>query len=544
MKAIFNIIIFISSSYVSNGQTWAWAKSSIGSGTDNAYSVATDTSGNVYITGNYGSPTITFGSFTLTNQGGIYLVKYNASGNVLWAKSSINSTSTNYGWSVKTDKFGNAFVTGYFSSPTIIFGSYTLTNTGGLDAFLTKYDPNGNVLWAKSALGTNNDYASSVVTDTLGNSYITGCFSSSTIAFGSYTLTKIGGQNAFLAKYDSNGNVLWAKSSTGSSFDGGRSVGTDAIGNSYVGGYFNSPSIVFSPFTLNSTGGTNIFLTKYDINGNVLWAKRAGGPNIDWIYSLKTDEVGNTYVTGYFQSPTITFGSYTLINTGNYNVFLVKYDTNGNVAWAKCSNGSGSYYSYSVTSDTNNIYISGGFNNNITFGSYTLSVPVGSPDPMFIAKYDLNGNVSYATALTSGGALYNGISVDKFCNIYATGDFQPNSFIIGTNTLTNTGMRNVFLAKLSFSCQPLPNNITDILNSSSPILFFPNPNNGSFKFQIDNEIKNGELSLINSIGQIVHKQKIIHGINDIKTNGLPIGLYNYILLQDNKTIINGKITIQ
>lgn len=78
----------------------------------------------------------------------------------------------------------------------------------------------------------------------------------------------------------------------------------------------------------------------------------------------------------------------------------------------------------------------------------------------------------------------------------------------------------------------------------SQLSIFPNPNNGSFKVQIDNDIKNGQLILINSLGQKVHEQKILQGTNEIKTSGLPFGLYNYILCQDNQTIKNGKVTIE
>ena len=92
------------------------------------YSVAVDALGNAYVTGNFDSPTINFGSYTLTNTGirNIYLVKYDASGNVLFAKSAMG-TEWDEGYSVAVDACGNAYMTGYFDSPTIIFDSFTLT---------------------------------------------------------------------------------------------------------------------------------------------------------------------------------------------------------------------------------------------------------------------------------------------------------------------------------------------------------------------------------------------------------------------------------
>ncbi|MFH1005081.1 MAG: hypothetical protein V1781_06265, partial [Bacteroidota bacterium] len=163
----------------------------------------------------------------------------------LWAKSA-GGSSDDIALSVSTDANGNILVAGYFDSPTIIFGSTTLTNAGDYDMFLAKYDASGNVLWAKSAGGSDWDRASSVSTDANGNILVAGSFQSPTIIFGSTTLTKAGSDNyadMFLAKYDASGNVLWAKSAGGSSDDIALSVSTDANGNILVAGNFRSPTI-------------------------------------------------------------------------------------------------------------------------------------------------------------------------------------------------------------------------------------------------------------------------------------------------------------
>lgn len=207
-----------------NAQTpnWLWAKTAGNTSNDIANSVAVDASGNSYIAGAFLSPTITFGSTTLTNNGAddIFLAKYDASGNVLWARSA-GGTNHDYANSVAVDPSGNVYVAGYFTSDTIIFGSYTLINTDNTtnstsDLFLVKYNSSGNVLWAKSAAGLNNDEAASVSVDASGNAYITGYFSSYTLSFGTITLTNTDTINytddIFIAKYNTSGNVLWAKS--------------------------------------------------------------------------------------------------------------------------------------------------------------------------------------------------------------------------------------------------------------------------------------------------------------------------------------------
>ena len=127
-------------------------------------------------------------------------------------------------------------------------------------------------------------------------------------------------------------NYLWAKSAGGTSSDYGRSVATDASGNTFVTGVFYSTSITFGSYTLTNAGYADIFLVKYDASGNVIWAKSAGGTSYDFGWSVATDASGNTFVTGRFKSPSITFGSYTLnnANVGYSDIFLAKLDnTNG-----------------------------------------------------------------------------------------------------------------------------------------------------------------------------------------------------------------------
>ncbi|MEK7263262.1 MAG: SBBP repeat-containing protein [Bacteroidota bacterium] len=135
----------------------------------------------------------------------------------------------------------------------------------------------------------------------------------------------------------------WAKRARGGGYDYGKGIATDENGNCYVTGYFNSSTITFGSVMLTNTdnsGSSDMYLVKYDSSGNVLWANCAGGYSADYGNSIATDGNGNCYVTGYFWSPTITFGSVTLINANSFSdMFVVKYDSNGNVVWAKRAGG-------------------------------------------------------------------------------------------------------------------------------------------------------------------------------------------------------------
>ena len=201
------IALLILSGVNANAQAlnWQWAKSAGGTTLDAGYSISTDAGGNVLVTGSFFADSITFGSTTLINAGGgnadIFVVKYDASGNALWAKSAGGTSSDDEGLGISTDASGNVLVTGFFSSPTITFGSTTLTNAGSRDIFVVKYDASGNALWAKSAGGTSSDDRGfAISTDASGNVLVTGSFQSSSITFGSTTLTNAGSTDIFVAK--------------------------------------------------------------------------------------------------------------------------------------------------------------------------------------------------------------------------------------------------------------------------------------------------------------------------------------------------------
>src|ERR1035438_914204 len=218
--------------------TWEWAKdavSSSSSGYGDFYAMTSDLNGNVFVTGIF-HDTISFGSFTLysLNPNGlnnIYIVKYNSSGIVLWAKSA-NDSAGLFSYSMAPDNLGNVYVTGYFATSSIAFGSYTLTNPSNeVNAFIVKYDPNGNVLWAKSSIGTTNgeDYGNSITTDVNRNVYVTGYFTSQKLSFGTDTINNTGQSNIFIVKYDANGNLMWLKGAGGNWFDGTYGIACDSF---------------------------------------------------------------------------------------------------------------------------------------------------------------------------------------------------------------------------------------------------------------------------------------------------------------------------
>jgi hypothetical protein len=537
--------LFMSHSSYSQTSDWVWAKSAGGIDMDMASSVATDAEGNSYIVGNFDSPILIFGSDTLKLTTGImytdnFIAKYDINGNLLWAKS-FGSTGSDYARSVAIDHIGNLYVVGGFDGPTLTLDSVTLTNKHDLsmDIFLAKCDASGNVLWAKSAGGVDSDYANALAVDASGNAYITGEFWSDTLLIDSLTLASVGGEDVFLAKYNANGDALWAKSIGGSEFEFGRAVAIDTFGNAYIAGEFYSPTLTIGSTTLtNKTlGWEDIFLAKYDANGNVLWAKSIEGTQSEYARSVAVDASGNAYLTGDFSCPTLTIGSSTLTNAGEYDFFLAKYDSNGNVLWAKSAGGTAYDNATCVTADASgNIYVAGHFYSpTLICGSFALTSE-GHRD-IFLAKYDSNGEVIWATSAGGEENDYAScVTLDASGSPLVAGGFYSPTLNFGSTILTNanTMVSDIFLVKLSSSVgiiEPL---------SSLNISVYPNPSLTTITIKTANQ---GALSIINLQGQQVLTRQITEPKTQLDISNLPSGVY-FVRLTGNNSVEVGRFVKQ
>lgn len=305
-----------------------WAQTAGGNSHDDGFSVAFDIAGNVIMSGYYKSPSVTFGTTVFVNGGtnttDLFLVKYDAGGEFLWAKRA-GSSFYEYIRDITTDNLGNIIVTGDFSSSSISLGGITLSNTSDLsDAFLAKFDSNGNILWANKLDGVNFDRSSEIDIDAVGNIYVAGQSYSSTLKFGTISISNAGANDLFLAKYNSDGLVQWAKSVGGIKNENALGVSTDFSGNVFLCGVFESPTISFGANVLTNNGGDDLFLTRLDANGNVLWAKSAGSALGDSAADVVTDISGDVYLVGEFLGPSIQFDTTTLMRAGSADIFLAK----------------------------------------------------------------------------------------------------------------------------------------------------------------------------------------------------------------------------
>jgi hypothetical protein len=374
--------------YDENGRI-VWAKKATGNYGDEARCLETGDFGHVYVAGEFFSNDITFDSLTLINNHitpyhdeatkDIFLVKYNQSGQVIWAKSG-GGINMEFVRDIVVDSRENITIVGTFWSPSVTFGSYTLTKTGNIDVFIVQYDSSGQVLWAKNPEATNQENAYSVAADTVGNVYMAGSFNSDSIRFDNITLICSSESfDTYIVEYDPSGNAIWAENAHGNDWDEANSVALDKSGNIYLSGHFKSDSIEFGSEILQISAANNIdmFLVKYDPNYQVVWARRSGGNIWSWVYpyEIAVEPQGNIWMTGVFIGDGLIFNSTILPNHGSYDIYIAQYNKFGAFLWAESIGGEGMDWGQGLTAPyPDNCYLTGYFESSyMVIGDTSLS---------------------------------------------------------------------------------------------------------------------------------------------------------------------------
>jgi len=553
-------IILLSCIKQGDAQILQWANN-FGCANDSAYGhgVAHDISGNCIIAGDFKgtvdfNPGTGVNNLSAVNYYVCYLAKYDANGNYLWAFGLGNgSNSTSSGASVCTDINGNIFVTGYFAG-TVDFNPgtavYNLTGSNYGSVYVAKYDANGNFIWANSYGGSGNygNWGNNICADANGNVIVSGAFQG-TADFdpgsGVSNLVAIGNNDIFLAEYDANGGYLWAFSipSSGSLYNGAQGLTTDAAGNVFISGYIESAAD-FDPDlgvkTLTPYGYMDIFIAKYDPYGNYLWAYNIGAATHGaQALSVSVDTSQSVFVTGFFRG-TVDFdpgtGTNNLTSHNSYgDIFLAKFDSSGNHLWAFNVGSSGNHYDYSfaVTNDGSNAFITGCFGGTADFnpGPMTNNIVAYSTYDVFLAKYDANGNYAWAfnigsTSSITGYYSYIGYSIDadKLGNVWLTGwiqnsnnDFDPNAATQFLNV--PTGEQDIFIAKYNTAKV----GIQQLTDNNNQLSIYPNPTNGNITIQSSTEL--GAISIYNALGQKIIEARAKSQEASIDISNLPSGIY-------------------
>lgn len=375
-----------------------------------AKSITSDASGNQYVTGWFNSTSIALGVGSLkymakSEGGNMSIIKYDRDGKAVWVRGA-GSTEDIPTLASVTDNEGNSYVTGMLGAPCDLDLNISKKNipdyNNNSEMTVLKYSTTGDILWLKKE-GINKR-STSIAIDKKKNIYVSGYFTGPFASFGALTLKNMdfGEKTFFIVKYDLYGNVVWARNTTGTGAFEPSSMATDASGNIIVTGAFAGPAKFQTIPLTNPHEFNDIFIVKYDSTGNVKWAKSDGGIFSDCSTSLALDQHGNSYISGYFSGPSMRFGEITLTNKkaestkDDFNIFIVKYDSKGRVLWAKNAenNGRGFPEKPTVTSDkAGNCYLGGNFEGgSFGFGGKELKTTCTSPCN-FIVKLDNAGKV-------------------------------------------------------------------------------------------------------------------------------------------------------
>jgi len=465
------IDIIVPASTESEVPEFEWVQTWGGSDNDVGKQVLLDTDGNVYIISHFREtadfdPGVGVSNLTSVGMYDYSISKFDKSGNFIWVRS-FGSSANDY-YSSDIDSLGNVYTAGFFNGTFDTdpgSGVYNLTSSGENDIFIHKIDSSGSFLWSKRIGGILNDGIQRLQLDASGNILVSGYFNGTVDfdpGFGTNYLTANGSNSKFISKFDSSGNLIWALDK-GTQYDFLNN--SDAQGNIYFSGIFEN-TFDFDPgpgvYNLTSNGSQNMFISKFDNNGNIVWAKSFDGTG-NQMGRLVVDSEGNIYATGRLWGTTDLdpdTSVYTLSSNGEGDVFILKMNASGSLIWAKNMGGYNGDYSYSIALDADeNIYTTGTFGGGVQIADYdpgpeVYNIITNGNHDLFISKLDSGGNFVWAVSMggVGGDDCGNDIFVDNAGKVYVTGifeynvDFDPGP---GVANRSASGPYDAFVLKLS-----------------------------------------------------------------------------------------------
>lgn len=505
---------------------WMWAHRAGNSGYEYGNSITADAAGNNFATGMFNTSIMFDANHTLysAGSGDIYILKSDAAGNVIWAKGAGGSLEDR-AMGIALDDQGNCYVAGYFKSANLVFGTYTLVNAGGntYDVFVAKYDPDGNVVWATSAGGTGDDRAYSVSVSGEGNVFIAGYFVSSSITFGSTTLNNSGNVDLFVAKYNTAGTASWAATAFGAGPDYATSVAAGPEGSVYLAGYFKSSTLNFGTSILNLTNISffDLFLVKFDADGEDLWAHNAEGNLDEMAYTVTVDEMGNAITAGYFKSPVLTLGDIELVNAGSNteDIFIVKTDTEGDLIWAKSFGGTSGDGIYAAATDPSG---------NNYFTGYFKSSSISFGTTTLTNQTSGTGDIMLVSLTPAGDERWakSAIGTGEDYGSSIALDASANCYVTGTTSSTTLSFGDIALNSIGTTDIFIvkADHITGIPENGSAGRLAISPNPASSDIRIETPVP-CNIHIRNIHGQVILSFSSSEAAVTLSIDGLVNGIY-------------------
>lgn len=369
---------------------------------DDGMDLALDNSDNLYVAGYYsgtavfGSTTLTVKGSKLNNA---FVAKLDPSGKVQWATSLVFDQNC-LNLSIAVDSSGNSYLTSEFYG-TAQIGAYKLTSRGWDDILVVKLDAKGKVLWARSAGGPKDEMPRDVALDTSGNVYLTGDYGQAgnvnlapagvAAHFGSTTLKTKGGGDIFVARLSPSGTFQWAVTGGGPGLDYGEDIAVDKTGAVIISGGFGYCGTSCSPTKSASFGNISIkgtksffssrFLAKLKPSGSYQWAKVIPGRN------FALDASDNIYTAGWVVT-TLTYCGSSLSSASGDHLLVARLSPSGSCQWVATA--SGATADDIAVDGKGSVYVTGDFDGPALFGS-TLLTATMSAHKVFLWKIGPKG---------------------------------------------------------------------------------------------------------------------------------------------------------
>ena len=353
---------------------------------------------------------------------------------------------------VTADASGNVDVSGDLNARSLQVGDSDAIDDQRLDQMIdssTSRDPEAQDDWIVNAIGSNIE---KMVLDDSDNRYIAGTFTNM-LALGGTTLDTAGSSDIFLAKVDSAGNVLWAKSFGGVSYDNVSALSVDGAGAVTLAGRFSSTDFAISGLpNLESDGSYDAFVLRLDSSGTAQWAKSFGGSASDVVSALSVDGMGAVTLAGYFSGTDFAVtGLPDLSAAGSNDVYVLRLDSSGTAQWAKSFGGGNTDYVSALNVDGSGAVTLVG-----TFSGSDFAVTglpnLGSAGGIDIFVLRLNNTGTAQWAKSFGGRYSDNVSalsVDGAGAVTLAGTFSGTDFAVaGLPNLRSAGRNDAFVLRL------------------------------------------------------------------------------------------------
>ncbi|MBK7569937.1 MAG: T9SS type A sorting domain-containing protein [Bacteroidetes bacterium] len=495
---------------------------------------ATDYEGNSFLVDVFSGPELNFGGFTLTSDYGYtpYIAKINGAGDVEWIFAEINEATIEV-YDIILDNDNNIIICGIFYGADAVFSGITLTNNGS-NSFIAKYDHDGNILWAQSVSGNGPSF-SQIAVDDNDNILVTGN-NSGALTFMGEEIEEFGDYDVIYAKFDKNGNALWLKSLGSNGSDTPYEIAADHDGNIFLSVLYTA-SFSIDGFNFMNHGLSDALILKLNPEGEAMWGKIIYGPSDGYdISGITIDEANDVYLCTELNSDDLLFGEI-VPNYGLTDVFLVKmHGDDGAVSWYR-SGGSSNYdHSEDIVLGKDGVFISGNFMGAAEFDGLQL---YGENVGTFIVAYTRDGDIVQVYQATGNNfVIPNGLDVDKHGNVYCSGTFSENIIVEDAPELTTNGTYDIFLYKFGSVLVDINTTIAD----ENSINIFPNPATENITFHIS-EFSDAlaKFKILNYAGQVVSESLEINLADQIQFNiqHLASGIYTVVIFNE-ENIINSQ----